>query len=141
MASLHKQWEFISAILQDAASALPPDIVHQHREVRSGPLHGTLDEFSEFLAHNEFELAWDALAAVAKESKAKAPAWLLLARAAHLMGFPARVKQSLRELEKALVHESPSYRLVYKRRYRNPQGRTVWRQPSSSSHKRGLVPV
>jgi hypothetical protein len=53
---------------------------------------GTLDEFQEFLDHNELELAWDALWEVAERTNAPAACWNNLARAAHLMQIPNKEK-------------------------------------------------
>jgi hypothetical protein len=47
-----------------------------------------LDEFEEFLAHNEWELAWDALAAVAERAGASPNCWHKFAQAASLMELP-----------------------------------------------------
>lgn len=55
-----------------------------------GFLHGTLDEFREFLEQDEFDLAWDALAAVAERNGAPAVAWEELAGAARLMSLADR---------------------------------------------------
>ena len=55
-----------------------------------GLLHGTVAEFEEFLSHDEFELAWDALAEVAKRSDAGPLCWAHLAEAAGQMGLVAK---------------------------------------------------
>jgi hypothetical protein len=44
-----------------------------------------LDEFDEFLAHNELELAWDALLAIAERTGAPTVCWDKLAQAADRM--------------------------------------------------------
>jgi hypothetical protein len=60
-----------------------------------GQLRGTLEEFEEFLTHNELELAWDALADVAGKTSAPPDCWRELAEAAGLMQLPR--KQAIAE--------------------------------------------
>jgi hypothetical protein len=57
---------------------------------------GTLADFEEFLEHNELELAWDALAAVAKRNDAPSSVWRHLSEAAALMGLQPRKEEALR---------------------------------------------
>jgi hypothetical protein len=59
-----------------------------HVSVPAGLLTGSLDGFEEFLAHNELELAWDALAEVAERAGASSVCWRKLAEAASLMELP-----------------------------------------------------
>ena len=58
-------WAEISRLLRDARVDLPSNT----GEAPPGLLAGTLSEFEEFLAHNELELAWDALAKVAERPR------------------------------------------------------------------------
>ena len=86
MNAISTDWKGIRNLLREAKGTLaagrddkkssPPPV---------GLLAGTLDEFEEFLDHSEFELAWDALAAVAEREKAPVACWRKLARAAALM--------------------------------------------------------
>ena len=74
-------WAEISRLLRDARVDLPSNT----GEAPPGLLAGTLSEFEEFLAHNELELAWDALAKVAERVGAPPSLWQKMARAAKLM--------------------------------------------------------
>src|SRR5438128_5556630 len=76
-------WTTVEKLLRDARTCLPPKAIEAKAPV--GLLTGTLDEFEEFLSHNELELAWDALAAVAERTQASASCWRKLAQAASLM--------------------------------------------------------
>jgi len=72
---------------------------HGAQHSGTGPvrlLAGTLDEFQEFLDHNELELAWDALAEVAERSNATPACWSQLAHAARLMQLPAKEEAAAR---------------------------------------------
>jgi hypothetical protein len=84
-----RNWEEIRRLLMEARAALPPGRGDQPASaVPNGLLVGTLDEFDEFLEHNELELAWDALAEVAERCSAPKECWGKLARAADLMQLP-----------------------------------------------------
>jgi hypothetical protein len=139
-----ERWKRISEVLRNAAEALPDNVRRSEQDAKPVPvgrLVGSLDEFYEFLAHNEFELAWDALAAVAKRARAGPALWLLLARAATLMSLKPRTKFATTQLVKSLKSDEPGYRLVYQRRYRNRQGRIVWQKPSRIPKRQGLTPA
>jgi hypothetical protein len=82
-------WEEIRQLLRQARDDLTSeDKPQQASPVPVGLLTGTLDEFEEFLGHNEFELAWEALASVAERLGAPPACWRKLARAASLMQLP-----------------------------------------------------
>src|SRR5439155_20319077 len=73
-------WAAAEKLLRDARACLPPKVNAAKSPV--GVLTGKLDEFDEFLAHNELELAWDALAEVAHRESAPPDCWEKLAQAA-----------------------------------------------------------
>jgi hypothetical protein len=143
MANLEQSWKQVAGLLENAAAILPEEVNGRKANAPEAgqPLSGTLGEFQEFLEQNELELAWDALAAVAKRLKAGAGVWLLLARAATFMGLSRAQKKATRELVKAIKHEEPNNRLVYQRRYRNRQGKIVWQKPPKSPRDQGLKPA
>ncbi len=86
-------WNQITQFLNEARACLPPELAAPHSGSRSvGLLTGTLSEFEEFLEHNELELAWDALAAVAEHANAPAACWDKLAQAADAMQLPAKAR-------------------------------------------------
>jgi hypothetical protein len=84
-------WDEIRRLLREARKDVAPERGDQSPSpVPVGPLSGTLDEFDEFLDHNELELAWDALGAVAESVNAPPATWRKLAKAAGLMHLPAK---------------------------------------------------
>lgn len=98
-------WEAVHKLLAEARDYLTPEIVGQNSvPAPVGPLTGTVEEFTEFLDHNELELAWEALAAVAERGRAAVDCWHKLAQAARLMGLPAKEEAALR-------HAAPGERL------------------------------
>src|SRR5437667_2624163 len=76
-------WTTVEKLLRDARTCLPPKAIEAKAPI--GLLTGTPDEFEEFLAHNELELAWDALAEVAHRESAPPDCWEKLAQAAAAM--------------------------------------------------------
>ena len=92
--------------MRAARSYLP--LVHdpgQTSPVPNGPLVGTLDEFEEFLEHNELELAWDALAGLAEHYSAPAECWRLLAHAASVMGLKGKQETAARRMNLQVTAE------------------------------------
>src|SRR5438445_178457 len=87
-------WDEIRKLLNDARRELPPDGLQPSTTAAVGLLTGTLGEFQEFLDHNELELAWDALAAVADRIHASPTCWRKLACAAGLMRLLGKEKQA-----------------------------------------------
>jgi hypothetical protein len=87
-------WEEVKQLLRQARDGLPAGVPDAAGPVPAGPLVGTLDEFEEFLDHNELELAWDALAEVAERANAPAVCWRQLARAAGMMGLLQKEEQA-----------------------------------------------
>src|SRR5580692_8067608 len=90
---LRAVWGEVGNLLRAARACLP--VIRdsaQSASVPAGSLSGTLDEFEEFLEHNELELAWDALATVAERYSAPTECWRLLAHAAGLMGLAEKQK-------------------------------------------------
>lgn len=84
---MQEHWKQVTELLHQARECLPSQDAGggDHASVPVGLLAGTLDEFDEFLAHNELELAWDALATIAERSGASGACWRKLAQAASLM--------------------------------------------------------
>jgi len=73
-------WKEIRRLLREVRSQLaPPSGEKTGLPVPVGLLQGTLDEFDEFLEHNELELAWDALANVAEHANNPTECWDKLA--------------------------------------------------------------
>jgi len=86
---MHERWEEITELLRQARECLPTQPGDgKHVPAPVGLLTGSLEEFEEFLAQNELELAWDALAAVAERAGASPDWWRKLAQAARLMELP-----------------------------------------------------
>jgi hypothetical protein len=87
--TMAERWNEVAVLLREARNCLS----HRHdgpddSTVPVGLLTGSLEEFDEFLAHNEFELAWDALQAVAERTGASTDCWNKLAQAANAMQLP-----------------------------------------------------
>ncbi len=100
MNPLSASWKEIAQLLHEARACLSPDLVDRPSSVPDGVLSGTLDEFDEFLEHNELELAWDALVAVADRVGAPTPCWRKLAEAAQIMQLPIKQQQALAKAQK-----------------------------------------
>lgn len=83
MNELHAKWKKIERLLRDARALLPVSAKSDAGTI--GVLSGTLQEFEEFLEHNELGLAWDALASAAEASTTPPGCWEKLAEAAKLM--------------------------------------------------------
>ncbi len=97
MSDLATTWDEVGKLLREARDCLAPEQrVPGPSPVPVGPLAGTLDEFQEFLEHNELELAWDSLAEVADRGNAPPTCWSKLARAARLMQLPAKADEAAR---------------------------------------------
>ena len=105
MPSLPELWEQISGHLTRARRQLDgKNGTAIHTGQARAELSGSLEEFDEFLEHNELELAWDALAAVAHRHHAAPSVWHELSEAAALMGLQDRRDRALHE---ARAIESP----------------------------------
>jgi hypothetical protein len=89
-------WNEVTRLLREARQYLAPErSVANSSGVPVGQLTGTLEEFDEFVEQNELELAWDALATVARRRTAPLSFWRNLARAAALMQLPDKEKEAL----------------------------------------------
>lgn len=142
MVTLEQTWKQVTKLLEDAAAALPPPRRGKaDREVKSGALSGSLGEFREFLDHNELELAWDALAAVARQSGAGADAWLPLVQAASLMHLEQQKDLAIEQFSRAISREDAPYRIVFQRLFYDRKGRSVWRRTIRGRNPKGLKPV
>jgi hypothetical protein len=81
-----ERWNEVARLLREVRDCLAsPCSSLDGSAVPVGLLTGTLDELEEFLAHNELELAWDTLSAVAERTGAPAVCWRKLAQSAGLM--------------------------------------------------------
>jgi hypothetical protein len=88
-------WKEVTRLLREARNCLesapcgvgPPPV---------GPLVGSIQEFEDFLDHNELELAWDALAEVARRTSDAERCWERLAEAARLMQLPGKADAAAR---------------------------------------------
>jgi len=90
----------VAQLLRDARTCLATDTgARPSAAVAAGVLSGPLDEYEDFLEHNELELAWDALVAVADRLGAPSECWTKLAAAAGLMQLPAKQKQALAKFQ------------------------------------------
>jgi hypothetical protein len=88
MTRIDERWRHVRQLLVAALADLADvDATVLSTNVPDGQLRGTLEEFGAFLEHNEFELAWDALADLGSRRTASAAFWSSLARAAAIMGL------------------------------------------------------
>src|ERR1700733_13553800 len=93
-------WTAIRQLLRDARALVAGDIPQlESAPIENGDLHGTLDEFDEFLEHNELELAWDSLAAFAENVDAPSVFWEKMAQAAGLMGLSRKQQEAVKRAE------------------------------------------
>jgi hypothetical protein len=112
MSEMTERWALIGNVLREAARALPSR-TPEGRGVAVGQLGGTLAEFEEFLSHNELELAWDALAAVAEGQRDTALVWFHLAEAANLMELRDHKERAIRRMIETWPSKDSPYRLGY----------------------------
>jgi hypothetical protein len=99
MSKYIETWNEIRRLLRAAQQHLPEGLTTTgNRGLPDGMLQGTLEEFEEFLEHDEFELAWDALSEVAKRVAVSKEVWDHLAHAARLMKLPEKEAQAKKML-------------------------------------------
>jgi hypothetical protein len=96
-------WTEVERLLRSARTCLA--LNPKAKLPTDGLLRGTLEEFEEFLAHNELELAWDALAEVAEEYSAPPDCWRELAQAAALMQLPTKQETAERHLPRSTTSD------------------------------------
>ena|SRR6266851_9860329 len=96
-------WTEAEKLLRSARACLPLD--PKPGLPTDGLLRGTLEEFEEFLAHNELELAWDTLAVVAEHNSASPDCWRKLAQAARLMQLPTKQETAERHLPRSTTSD------------------------------------
>lgn len=90
-------WSEVSKLLREARDlAVSPGQGQICESIPIGRLAGTLEEFEEFLQHNELELAWNALAEVADRSAAPSAFWHKMAEAARRMHLPTKTEEAER---------------------------------------------
>jgi hypothetical protein len=83
----------VRTILENARNLLPLEVRSvETKPIPLGPLTGTLDEFDEFMSHNEYELAFDAIEVVGFKAKASLEFWRTLAQAGIVMGLFKEIK-------------------------------------------------
>jgi hypothetical protein len=97
-------WAEIARLLREARADLS-SVSGPAAGVPDGPLRGSLAEFAEFLDHNELELAWDSLAAIAERIAASVAFWRRMARAAALMQLRDRQELADRHVTPAVTFE------------------------------------
>lgn len=88
--SLEVTWNEVTRLLRGARRLLPAEVGGASGEAPSEALRRLLDEFNEFLDHNELELAWEALADAGQLQGAPGAFWKQLAEAASLMNLPEK---------------------------------------------------
>jgi hypothetical protein len=122
MTDLSANWDEIRKLLNEARNSSASERSDQEASaVPVSLLSGTLEEFEEFLDHNELELAWDALAQVAKRDRAPAACWRRLARAARLMQLLGKEEEALRHAQPRISSDQALTiaRLDAEKAYRN----------------------
>lgn len=80
-------WARVGGLLDRARAALPETTAPR---AASKARRKSLRDFDEYAAANEWELAWDAVATVARATSAGPECWKLLAEAAELMALDDR---------------------------------------------------
>ncbi len=109
-------------MLREAHTGLSPVNGPSARHEPTGVVGGTLAEYEEFLSHNELELAWDALAAVAERSVAPPSTWESLAKAAELMELHEKAREARSKLFRPSVASAKALEIASadaERVYRN----------------------
>lgn len=81
-------------LLESARRALPVE--------HSPACHALLDQYEQFLEHNEFELALDQLEAIGSLAPCRGGYWRDLERAARVMGLTNRIPELRRKFMEAL---------------------------------------
>ena len=81
--SFYRKWAAISDLLRQAERRLPALGANESEPCQDS----TVEEFNEFLDHNELELTWDALADVGESRRAERAFWLMLVDAASIKGL------------------------------------------------------
>lgn len=84
---LRKQWELTESLLREAAE-----------HIRSS---SHFDSYSDFIDHNELELALDVLEEAGEECSVNSEYWHLLKKAAGVMGLDTRRKALQRKFQQA----------------------------------------
>lgn len=85
--SLEVTWNEVTRLLRGARKLVPAEVGGASGEEPREALRRLLDDFNEFLDHNELELAWEALADAGQLQGAPGAFWNQLAEAASLMGL------------------------------------------------------
>lgn len=98
MAQLAESWVKTGLLLKGALDQLGGGCDSTH-DLTSRRLEGSREEAILFLEHNEFELAWEALAVVGKRERPPYMFWRYLLEAAETMNLPQqKVDTSLRDI-------------------------------------------
>jgi hypothetical protein len=96
-------WTEVEKLLRSARAYLSLD--PKPNLPTDGLLRGTLEEFENFLAHNELELAWDTLAVLAEDNSAPPDCWRKLAQAARLMQLPTKQETAERHFPRSTTSD------------------------------------
>ena len=96
MSTFTANWNSVSTLLRSAFREISPDCTGSKPTVQTpAVLVGSEAEFLEFLEHNEFELAWDALAELGNRNGGRS-FWSQLARAAREMQLADKAAEATR---------------------------------------------
>jgi hypothetical protein len=98
MTSQTTTWKSVETLLRDAFAELSPPSINEVREPVSGltVLTGTVEDFLEFLEHNELELAWDELESMGRRGQRSETFWLKLSEAAATMNLSDKAAAALK---------------------------------------------
>jgi hypothetical protein len=100
--ALAKRWKTIEANLNRVCAALPsPEPTDRPK------FEASIAQFREYISHNEFELAFDALFAAADLARCRGGVWRDLERTAEFMGLSGRASLSRERFLAARVGEEP----------------------------------
>jgi hypothetical protein len=109
MSQLAESWVKTEALLKGALEQLEGRENAAHYAI-SRRLEGSHEEATLFLEHNEFELAWEALAAVGKRERPPYTFWRYLLEAAETMNLSQqKVDTSLRDIFRAPERIAPAF--------------------------------
>lgn len=90
MNPLASDWDRVKLLLRQAEGAL-------RANSNGSPIAS--EAFEEFMQHNELELAWDELTAIATQADTARECWKSLAEAAELMKLPGKQAEARRHLQ------------------------------------------
>lgn len=96
MTAMVDHWAKVQHLLLYAENVLRRggDIPYETAHLGDGGLRGTFQEFTEFLEHDEYELAMEALVALANRFGAEHEFWQAIDQVATMMEVPLPERQS-----------------------------------------------